>query len=119
MPKLHMRVSVELDITENQFRKIIDRSLSCSEGRKHLCDVDYEMLPRDVKAMIDIKKFDVCDWDEGGYIPDSWLGYDAEDSGLYEVDERGVRKKESATMLDAVYEQYLHDKNLPDDDEEE
>ena len=119
MPKLHMSVSVELEVTENQFRKIIERSLSCSEGRKYLCDMDYEMLPRDVKAMIDIKKFDVCDWDEGGYIPDSWLAYDAEDSGLYEVDERGVRKKESATMLDAVYEQYLHDKNLPDDDEEE
>ena len=96
MPKLHMRVSVEMDVPDNLFMKVVERSLSRSDGRNILCDVEYEMLPAEIKAMVDTKSFETCDWDEGGYIPDTWIGYDAEDSGLYEVDERGVRRKENA-----------------------
>ena len=46
----------------------------------------------------------------------NWLEYDMADSGLYEVSERGIDKK---TVLDAVYDQYVYDKNLPDEEDED
>ena len=95
MAKLHMRVSVEMDVPDNLFMKVVERSLSGSDGRNILCDVEYYMLPAEIKAMVDTKSFETCDWDDGGYIPETWIGYDAEDSGLYEVSEHGVIRKEN------------------------
>ena len=92
MPKLHMRLSVELDVTEEQFTKIVE------DARYHnsVCDVEFPQLPPIVQSDIEIMKFSPCDWDEGGYIPSSWLEYDMEESGLYECDENGVRRKEKS-----------------------
>ena len=89
MPKLHMRLSVELDVSENDFRKIVYRA---SYGN-HVGDVDFDHLPLEVKSTIECQQFEVCDWDGCGYVPSPWLEYDMEASGLYEVDERGYRRK--------------------------
>ena len=113
MAKLHMRLSVEIDVTDEELQEIVDRQ---NREWKSLTDTEYEELPRYVQDRIENRQFDLCDWDGGGYIPDSWLEADAEGSKLYEVDERGCRKK---TVLDAVYDQYVHDKNLPDEEDEE
>ena len=113
MAKLHMRLSVEIDVTNEELQGIVDEQLTMF-GRG--CDVEYAELPRSVQVKIETKQFEPCDWDEGGYIPENWLEYDMADSGLYEVSERGIEKK---TILDAVYDQYVHDKNLPDEEDEE
>ena len=93
MPKLHMRLSVELEVTEEQLINIVENARN--PMYKALDDVEYAELPHEIQAMIDIKRFEPCDWDEGGYIPDEWLRYDAEESGLYEVSEHGVIRKEN------------------------
>ena len=113
MAKLHMRLSVEIDVTDEELQEIVDRQLA-EFGRG--CDVEYAELPRSVQVKIETKQFEPCDWDDGGYIPENWFEYDMADSGLYEVSERGIEKK---TVLDAVYDQYVHDKNLPDEEDEE
>ena len=92
MAKLHMRLSVEIDVTDKELQKIVDEQLTmfgCG------CDVEYAELPRSVQVKIETKQFEPCDWDDGGYIPDNWLTYDAVDSGLYEADENGCRRKEN------------------------
>lgn len=92
MAKLHMRLSVEIDVTDKELQEIVDRQ---NREWKSLTDTEYAELPRSVQVKIETKKFEPCDWDDGGYIPDSWLTYDAVDSGLYEVDENGCRRKEN------------------------
>ena len=92
MAKLHMRLSVEIDVTDEELQNIVDEQLTMF-GRD--CDVEYAELPRSVQVKIETKKFEPCDWDDGGYIPDNWLTYDAVDSGLYEADENGCRRKEN------------------------
>lgn len=92
MPKLHMRLSVELEVTDNELQKIVDEQLTMF-GRG--CDVEYAELPRSVQVKLETKQFEPCDWDEGGYIPDNWLEYDMADSGLYEVSEYSVVRKEN------------------------
>lgn len=92
MAKLHMRLSVEIDVTDKELQEIVDRQ---NREWKSLTDTEYAELPRSVQVKIETKKFEPCDWDDGGYIPDSWLTYDAVDSGLYEADENGCRRKEN------------------------
>lgn len=93
MAKLHMRCSIELDVPDDLFRKIVDEA---DGGNSGWYDTEYPGLPAEVRAMIDTKRFEVSDWDEGGYVPGSWIEADAENSGLYEVDERGALRKENA-----------------------
>lgn len=53
--------------------------------------------------------------EEADYVGLDWL------TDMYRDECRDGEDEEedNPTMIDAVYEQYLHDKNLPDDDEEE
>ena len=98
MAKLHMRLSVELDITNEQLVDIVSVS-QCRWGDKStVLDVDFRQLPDAIKVAIlrDRKFVPVIDgWDDVGYIPDSWLTYDAVESGLYEANEDGLRRKEA------------------------
>ena len=94
MPKLHIRLSVEVDVTNEEFRQIAEEAIMPFGGGAY--DVDYPTLPINVRNRLAIKDFKLCDWDEGGYIPDSWMEYDMEESGMYECDEHGVRRKENA-----------------------
>lgn len=89
MQKLHVRLSVELKIPDKLFKKIVDDNNTEQFG---VCDVDVE----DIKDLIDwdTAKPVFDGWDNGGYIPAEWLTYDAVESGLYEADENGVRRKE-------------------------
>lgn len=93
MQKLHMRASIELDIPDDLFMQIIE---TASENGHGCDDIDCCMLPEEVRAMVNAHKFVISDWDDGGYCPGPWLECDAEGSGIYECDERGVRKKENA-----------------------
>lgn len=90
MQKIHVRLSVELKIPDKLFKKIVDDNNTEQFG---MCDVDVE----DIKDLIDwdTAKPVFKGWDNGGYIPAEWLTYDAVDSGLYEADENGVRRKEN------------------------
>ena len=88
-----MRCSIEIDVPEKQFKEIIDRQL---QEWGQITETEYDELPLLVQQMIRIKNFETCDWDEGGYVPQEWLEYDAVDSGLYKVDERGALRKENA-----------------------
>ena len=89
MAKLHIRLSVEVEVTDDQLISIVEKA---RHGRG-LSEVDFPDLPREVQAKLEVQNKS-CDWDDGGYVPDSWLTYDAVDSGLYEADENGVRRKE-------------------------
>ena len=86
--KLHARLSVEFEITREQLAKIIDLA---STGLSSLCDIDVIEINDILQGKVAIP----CDWDEGGYIPGNWLTFDAVESGMYEVDENGVRRKEN------------------------
>ena len=91
MQKLHMRLSVEIDVTDKEFREIVERQLN-EFGQ--VTDVEYGDLPRSVQTKIEIKDFEPCDWDDGGYLPRTWLIYDAVESGLYEGNDYEIRRKE-------------------------
>jgi hypothetical protein len=93
MAKLHMRCSIELDVPDKVFKEIVDRQL---QEYGQVTETEYWELPLLVQQMINTKNFEPCDWDDGGYVPQEWLEFDAEESGLYNVDEHGVRRKENA-----------------------
>lgn len=71
MAKIHVRLSVEIDVTDEQMEKLV----GMSQHGENFCDVDVIH----VSEFIDMAKNKVCDWDFGGYIPGSWLEYDYED----------------------------------------
>ena len=91
MQKIHVRLSVELKVPDKVFKKIVDEA---TMPNGNVSDTEVSWL----KDFVD---FDTAKpvfegWDDGGYIPDSWLTYDAVESGLYEADEHGLRRKENA-----------------------
>ena len=65
MPKIHARMSVEIEVTEAEFKKIVKKA------EDHVEELWLEDWM--------ITRAKPCDWDEGGYIPDEWLEYDIED----------------------------------------
>lgn len=90
MQKLHVRLSVEVKVPDKLFRQIVDENNTAQFGM-----VDVEVA--EIRDKIDWSSakpvFD--GWDNGGYIPAEWITYDAVESGLYEADENGVRRKEN------------------------
>ena len=74
MKKLHMRLSVELEVTDEQFAELV----RIANEDHWWGDVEYGMIPRSVQAMIEAGKYTSCDWDNGGYIPGSWIEWDSE-----------------------------------------
>lgn len=72
MPKIHARMSVEIEVTEAEFKKIVEESKN-GDG----C-IDDSLLEDWM-----IVRAKPCDWDDGGYIPGPWLEADVE----YEEDE--------------------------------
>ena len=89
MQKLHIRLSVEVDVPDKLFKKIVDAH---NNGKFGLCDVDVTEI-QDVVDWDTAKP--VFDWDEGGYLPSEWLTYDAVESGFYNADEFGVRRRQN------------------------
>lgn len=84
MAKLHIRLSVEVDVTNEQMEEVIKLAKQ---------DVPYNMVgDLDVSALpfdIDISKAIPCDWDNGGYMPSNWLEYDAVDCGVLSREDVG------------------------------
>jgi len=89
MQKLHVRLSVEIKVPDKLFKQIVDDHIA-----PFPCDVDVEEIKDEIDW--DSAKPVLEGWDNGGYIPFEWLTYDAVESGLYEADENGVRRKENA-----------------------
>ena len=76
MKKLHMRLSVELEVTDEQFAEVVQIA-----NESGWCDdVEYGMIPRSIQAMIEAGRYTTCDWDDGGYIPGPWIEEDDERS---------------------------------------
>ena len=73
MAKLHMRLSVELDITDDQLKELVINGYR---------EIIVDALPRPIRAMIEAGRFRPCDWDDGGYVPEEWLEWDAEEAGI-------------------------------------
>jgi len=89
MQKLHVRLSVEVKVPDKLFKRIVDEHIvPCP------LDVDVEEIKDEIDWDAAKPVFD--GWDEGGYIPSNWLVYDAVESGFYDADEHGVRRKENA-----------------------
>lgn len=82
MAKLHARLSVEIDVTEEQLRYIY-YTLGNKKHNYEPNDVDINILPCD----IDLNSATVCDWDYGGYVPGSWLEYDAVEAKIATLEE--------------------------------
>ena len=82
MAKLHIRLSVEIEVTEEQLRHIC-YNLGDKRPGYEPDDVNVNQLPGE----IDLSKAIHCDWDEGGYIPGSWLEYDAVDAKIVSLEE--------------------------------
>lgn len=66
MKKIHARLSVEIEVSDEEFDKIVEEAkIPCG-----YTDVPLDMFPE----LIDRAK--PCDWDEQGYIPNDWLIWD-------------------------------------------
>lgn len=87
MAKLHARVTIEIDVSAEELQKIVGQSV---DSRGILGD--YDLSEEDVKRFLANGRV-AEGWDDPGYIPDNWLMFDAVDSGLYDGDECGIRRK--------------------------
>lgn len=67
MPKIHARMSVEIEVTEAEFKKIVAEAKHRNGACGDLPLSMYEHL---------IVRAKPCDWDDGGYIPGPWLEED-------------------------------------------
>lgn len=65
MPKIHARMSVEIEVTEAEFNKIVQNATD-----EHGI-VDDSEIPWHLES-----RAKLCDWDDGGYIPGMWLEAD-------------------------------------------
>ena len=65
MPKIHARMSVEIEVTEAEFKKIVANATD-EHGIVQDSEIPWHMITR-AKS---------CDWDDGGYIPGMWLDED-------------------------------------------
>lgn len=89
MAKIHARVTLELEIPDEEFIKIVDESRviitdagGCRDDLTDI-DLDFEELTAERFSKNGTVNYS---WDDVGYIPASWLLFDALDSGLYDVD---------------------------------
>lgn len=78
MAKVHARLSIEIDLTDEEFRKIVE---SAKDKSGNICDTE---IPNWVT--LNNSKITQCDWDDGGYIPGPWL----EEDIRYEREANGV-----------------------------
>lgn len=67
MPKIHARMSVEIEVTEAEFKKIVEESREDRDND----GCDDIPIPENL-----IARAKPCDWDDGGYIPGEWLEED-------------------------------------------
>lgn len=65
MPKIHARMSVEIEVTEAEFNKIVANATD-EHGIVQDSEIPWHLTTR-AKS---------CDWDDGGYIPGPWLEED-------------------------------------------
>lgn len=85
MAKLHMRLSVEIEVTEEQLREIYyGAEFGDKKPNREPNDIDVASLP------FPLGKITPCDWDYGGYIPGNWLESDAVDAGIVKLEEVGM-----------------------------
>ena len=86
MAKIHARVTIELEIPNEEFIKIVEaHKFQHKNGADDLNDVDLDF--DELTAERFSKNGTVnYSWDDVGYIPASWLLFDVFDSGLYDVD---------------------------------
>lgn len=89
MARLHARVTLEIEISDEELHRIVKENIN-ERGYVH----DYDLTVEDVERFLKTGKIDP-DWGDLGYIPDNWLMFDAVDSGLYDGDEDGLRRKEN------------------------
>jgi len=69
MPKIHARMSVEIEVIEAEFNKIVQQAKNEVGSHDDLPLSMFEYL------MVRAKP---CDWDDCGYIPGDWLEWDIE-----------------------------------------
>ena len=87
MAIIHARVTVQLEVPDEELHRIVKE---CTDERGVVCD--YDLLDKDAIKFLKDGTIDL-EWDDIGYIPDNWLMYDAVESGLYDGDENGLRRK--------------------------
>ena len=75
MKRIHMRLSVEIEVTDEQF-ECISQKVHTSGG---IWDINCSELPLPIQSDISEKKFTPCNWDDGGYIPAEWFAADCEE----------------------------------------
>ena len=86
MAKIHARVTLELEIPDDEFIKIVEaHKFKHSDGSDDLNDVDLDFETLTAERFSKDGKVNYT-WDDVGYIPGSWLMFDAFDSGLYDTD---------------------------------
>ena len=76
MKQIHMRLSIVVDVTDEQFKEIAGDLVEDENGR--CCDVNYEEIPEEVRVKIENGEYQLSDWDDGGYIPADWIEFDAD-----------------------------------------
>ena len=82
MARLHMRLSMELEVTKEQLAEIVQIA---KRGGTFCGDVDIS----EIAGLIDLDKAVPCDWDDMGYLPSNWIEYDALEAGVLSVEEVG------------------------------
>ena len=65
MAKIWLRLSVEIEVTDEQMEKLVEMSRED--------DRFYDVDVCDIEDFIDVTKSNPSDWDSDGYIPGDWL----------------------------------------------
>ena len=87
MATIHARVTIQLEVPDEELHRIVKE---CTDERGVVRD--YDLLDKDAIKFLKDGTIDL-EWDDVGYIPSEWLTYDAVESGLYEAEETGVRRR--------------------------
>ena len=81
------RVTITMEIPEEKFREILSK---CRTPGLNLTD-DYDLSREEAQEFLKCGRVaNPAEYDDLGYIPDSWLEYCAVNAGLLSVEEVGV-----------------------------
>ena len=73
MKKVHMRLSVQIEVTDEEFEYLRYKNKECGAD---CCDIEYDELPSGMRDTIAAGKFTASDWEDKGYIPGEWFQAD-------------------------------------------
>ena len=81
------RVTITMDVPEEKFREILSKCRTPGSNGTS----DYDLSQEEAEEFLKHGRIaDPAEWEDCGYIPDSWLEYCEVNAGLLKYEEVGV-----------------------------